>query len=570
MEDVGGVFGGVADDSGLPPPSWFHPPFPDPDEDVFWIDNPDLVTDEAQDGSGRDYPAYLDDPAADPGRADYECRDWEAEEPDDDVDPVILHPAAVAARHRERSVEALMAGLASVDVAEAQLHALRVLMVRGIAILLGADSASELDRCRAPSLTAAEIAAERSLPPRAARALVAEALALTAPEARPVLTALQEGRLDRPRAQAILRAAAPIPEQSAEGFLGRAVAIAAPVTQPADNPGEGTTQSPERPSLPVLSRALRRMAEEHNAQTLPRRTRLAREHRRVDLEPGDDGMCHLFAYLPLEAGAAIDARLQAIARAQASSEDPRTTAQRRADALTDILLAPTGSPTGSAPADGSPRGGVRTEIVVTIPATALVPQPLPAHADAPAESPAGAHSDGRAAEIADHPSDGAELAAAGLAFGDAPGEILGYGPIDAKTARRLAAQADTWLRVLTGTQTGAPLALGRTRYTPPPALRRFLAARDEHCRFPACDRAYPHTEADHTHEWSRGGMTDASNLALLCKEHHRFKTLGYWTAAQPRSDGTILWTSPLGRTHVTTPGLPEPPGRPPEESPPPF
>ncbi|WP_077490985.1 HNH endonuclease [Sinomonas mesophila] len=587
---------GVADDGGLQPSSvppgpvplpigepeqWLGNPglaFEDPGP---WFEDPELFPDEAEAWDGRDYPAYLDDPAADPGRADYECRDWEADE-DDAGGPVILHPVAVADRNRQRSIEALMAGLAGVDAAEAELHALRVLMVRGVASLLGADAPDVLERSRAQSLTAAEIAAERSLPPRAARALVAESLALTAPEARPVLAALQEGRLDRPRAQTILRAAAPIPSDAVEEFLERAVAVAAPASDPAQHAAQG----PERPSVPALSRALRRMAEEHSAQTLTTRARQAREQRRVDLEPGDDGMCHLYAYLPLEAGAAIDARLQAAARAQASPEDPRTTAQRRADALTDILLAPT----GGAPAGGSPaRGGVRMEIVVTVPATTLVPQLLPAPADRRAGGPrlardAGADSepddesvacpadgpgDGPAESHADVPSDGpahdaaAELAAAGLAFGDAPGEILGYGPIDAATARRLAAQADTWLRILTDPQTGAPLALGRTRYTPPPALRRFLAARDTGCRFPACDRTHPHTEADHTHEWSRGGTTDTTNLALLCSEHHRIKTLGYWTASQPRGDGTIVWTSPLGRTHITSPGPPRPPERPP-------
>ncbi|WP_077488546.1 HNH endonuclease [Sinomonas mesophila] len=532
-------------------------------EDPLVTDGPDSLPGEADEWAGSDYPAYLDDPSSDPGRADYECRDWEAEEEDDAEGggPVILlHPAAVAARARQRSVEALLAGLASVDAAEAQLHALRVLMVRGIASLLGADAPDALERSQAPSLTAAEIAAERSLPPRAARALVTESLALTAPEARPVLMALQEGRLDRPRAQTILRAAAPIPSDAVEGFLDRAVAVAAPASDPA----RSAADAPERPSVPALSRALRRMAEEHSAHTLTTRARQAREHRRLDIEPGDDGMCHLSAYLPLEAGAAIDARLQAAARAQASPDDPRTTAQRRADALTDILLAPTGAsaagaPTSGSPAGGSPRGGVRMEIVVTVPATTLVPLPLPAPAERPADSPSDDSSAGPAAE----------LAAAGLAFGDAPGEILGYGPIDAATARRLAAQADTWMRMLTDADTGAPLALGRTRYKPPPALRRFLAARDTGCRFPACDRTHPHTEADHTHEWSRGGPTDTTNLALLCSEHHRLKTLGYWTASQPSTDGAIVWTSPLDRKHITSPGPPRPPNRPPDEQPPP-
>ena len=171
---------------------------------------------------------------------------------------------------------------------------------------------------------------------------------------------------------------------------------------------------------------------------------------------------------------------------------------------------------------------MRTEIVVMVPAESLVPAPVPGEP-------------GR------------------FEFADLPGEILGYGPIDAPTARRLAADAASWLRMLADPESGAPLALGRTRYTPPPALRRYLAARDDGCRFPACDKPPGHTEADHPHEWSAGGETSRKNLALLCSEHHGIKTRGHWKVAQIRrsgadDDGILLWRSPLGRRYVTYPG----------------
>ncbi|MFJ2661522.1 HNH endonuclease, partial [Arthrobacter koreensis] len=60
-----------------------------------------------------------------------------------------------------------------------------------------------------------------------------------------------------------------------------------------------------------------------------------------------------------------------------------------------------------------------------------------------------------------------------------------------------------------------------------------------------------------------GGPTDHANLEHLCPKHHRFKTLGHWTARQPEP-GTIEWHSPTGRTYATDPALdyqPNPPTR---------
>jgi hypothetical protein len=237
--------------------------------------------------------------------------------------------------------------------------------------------------------------------------------------------------------------------------------------------------------VPALRRSLRRLAEEYSADTLAVRSRAARDHRRVEIDPCDDGMCCLTACLPLADGAMIDTRLQAIARAQAA-DDPRTTAQKRVDAFTGLLLAPV-SGSGRAPMDaaersggiGEPRGGVRTEIVVTIPYRTLLPGAGPA---TPGSTTPGSP-------------------AAGLNLAEAPAEIQGYGLVDAETARSLAAHAATWVGAVVDPDSGVPLALGRTRYTPPAALRRYLALRDTGCTFPGCDAPHPRTEADHIHEW---------------------------------------------------------------------
>jgi hypothetical protein len=68
---------------------------------------------------------------------------------------------------------------------------------------------------------------------------------------------------------------------------------------------------------------------------------------------------------------------------------------------------------------------------------------------------------------------------------------------------------------------GAPLDVGRTRRTIPPAMRRALVVRDRGCRFPGCDRPPEWCEAHHLWHWVDGGDTKPENIALLCEFHHR-------------------------------------------------
>jgi len=49
-----------------------------------------------------------------------------------------------------------------------------------------------------------------------------------------------------------------------------------------------------------------------------------------------------------------------------------------------------------------------------------------------------------------------------------------------------------------------------------------------------------------------GGRTVLENLKCLCRQHHRLKTFGGWHDTQ-LADGTVIWTSPSGRTYRTAP-----------------
>ncbi len=93
-------------------------------------------------------------------------------------------------------------------------------------------------------------------------------------------------------------------------------------------------------------------------------------------------------------------------------------------------------------------------------------------------------------------------------------------------------------------------------YRPSTALADFVRCRDLTCRFPGCDRPAVHCDLDHTVPYP-AGPTHASNLKSLCRQHHLLKT--FWSGAsgwrdRQQSDGNVVWTSPTGRTYTTRPG----------------
>jgi HNH endonuclease len=96
----------------------------------------------------------------------------------------------------------------------------------------------------------------------------------------------------------------------------------------------------------------------------------------------------------------------------------------------------------------------------------------------------------------------------------------------------------------------------RTR-TIPPAMRRALQYRDRGCRFPGCGVRF--AEGHHICHWAHGGPTTLSNLALLCRRHHRaVHEEGYQVARRP--DGALLFRRPDGRPLPEVPSPTEVPG----------
>jgi hypothetical protein len=131
-----------------------------------------------------------------------------------------------------------------------------------------------------------------------------------------------------------------------------------------------------------------------------------------------------------------------------------------------------------------------------------------------------------------------------------PGAIIGGPFLPGALARRFALTAK--IRKVTHPGNAPP----EPRYTPSTSLAEFVRCRDLTCRFPGCAHPATETDLDHTIAWPIG-PTCASNLKALCRRHHLLKT--FWggpTGWRDRQllDGTVIWTSPAGRTYVTEPG----------------
>ncbi len=131
-----------------------------------------------------------------------------------------------------------------------------------------------------------------------------------------------------------------------------------------------------------------------------------------------------------------------------------------------------------------------------------------------------------------------------LADPDQPGQSLleDGARVSAETAQRLACDASRV--VMRHDDNGRLLEIAARTRTIPPALRRALHYRDRGCRFPGCGVRFG--QGHHLRHWAHGGPTTLSNLALLCRRHHRaVHEEGYQVARGP--DGVLGFRRPDGR-----------------------
>src|SRR6266542_1510490 len=131
-----------------------------------------------------------------------------------------------------------------------------------------------------------------------------------------------------------------------------------------------------------------------------------------------------------------------------------------------------------------------------------------------------------------------------LAEPDQPGQSVleDGGRVSRETSRRLACDASRV--VMRHDEDGRVVEIGARTRTIPPALRRALQHRDRGCRFPGCGVRFG--QGHHLHHWAQGGPTTLSNLALLCRRHHRaVHEEGYQVARG--ADGALRFRRPDGR-----------------------
>ena len=134
--------------------------------------------------------------------------------------------------------------------------------------------------------------------------------------------------------------------------------------------------------------------------------------------------------------------------------------------------------------------------------------------------------------------------AAVLVDADAPGQSVleGGARVPAGTSQRLACDASRV--VMRHDADGRITEVGARTRTIPPALRRALQHRDKGCRFPGCGR--PFGQGHHIKHWAHGGPTKLSNLAMLCRRHHRaVHEEGFQVERQ--ADGQLCFRRPDGR-----------------------
>ncbi len=188
-----------------------------------------------------------------------------------------------------------------------------------------------------------------------------------------------------------------------------------------------------------------------------------------------------------------------------------------------------------------------------------------------------------------------------MQLSDAPGDITGYGPIDADTARTLTCalaghRATRWQIIVTGPDNRAlaagtargpagpasgrppPAPPGRTGRTPggpsrsppspsPPATATTATPNPATGPAPPCNAssapapgtapapaaaAPPAATTSTTTPHDDGGITCECQIAPLCRFCHRLKQSQGWTLEQPRP-GLMIWTTPNGRRYATLP-----------------
>ncbi|MFL0578606.1 DUF222 domain-containing protein [Dietzia sp. 179-F 9C3 NHS] len=274
------------------------------------------------------------------------------------------------------------------------------------------------------------------------------------------------------------------------------------------------------PTRGSLGEFIDRAMEGVDRDELDRQHEAAREERRVSFRPKGQGMTSMWAMLPTEDAAALEVRLRTAADADTDPTDPRTAAQRQADAL--ARLGEDG-PADEAPGTTGGTAGTtaarrpRVEITVIAAAAEGMPERV--------EFVRGAYS----------------------SFDWLCGQVLAEENGGAR------------FRLVDPLPGAEDEDQDPMKYFLSEALKRRIRLRDGTCRHPGCKVKAEDCEIDHVLAFdkadpARGGPTAEWNLVCLCKNHHLEKTFGPWTYLPgPRGDGELIILTETGHEYRTYP-----------------
>ncbi len=130
------------------------------------------------------------------------------------------------------------------------------------------------------------------------------------------------------------------------------------------------------------------------------------------------------------------------------------------------------------------------------------------------------------------------------------GQVVDGPTLDGATVSRLFCDSAVHRVVMSGRS--AILDYGTATRTIPAPLWNALVIRDEHCRFPGCDRPSVWCEGHHVVWVTQGGPTELGNLVLLCSRHHHVLHQPGWHA-KLRPDGEFEVTDANGIVRETSP-----------------
>ncbi len=289
------------------------------------------------------------------------------------------------------------------------------------------------------------------------------------------------------------------------------------------------------------------------------RSKAAAKDRYIDFGDTDDpdGVVSFWGRMRTTDAALSDTRLNDLANSVCDG-DPRTVAERRADALAAVLAGAErltclcGNP-DCAGSGKDPRAGAVTIYVLT------GQQPDTGHGAKPDDGPT---PDGS----------GRQDPRTGPAVPEEPAATPPEAePQPPSTPNAPAASAGITLdgaiipaHLLTDLIAGGakvrplnnPTELGsEPRYRPSAKLAAYVRMTAMTCCFPGCGKPAQRCDIDHVTPWP-AGATHPGNLRPLCREHHLLKTVKVGWTPKAHPDGTTEWTSPSGHRYATKPLAP--------------